>query len=152
MYRGVREFTSSVPPQVLLDVVWDVAGYPAFVKGIKQVDVLESHASPGKPVEADALARFRGGFAGMEFEYVLRVEREPREVRWQRVSGAFKDTGGRVTHLGGDRFRYEAWLDPGFHAPEFAVRFVLERSLPRLIREFCERAEQRQRAAGRAGP
>lgn len=136
MYKGVREFTTSVAPRVLLDVVWEVAAYPEFVKGIKRVALLEQ-------AEGRARARFTAGLAGMDFEYVLKVEREPSEVRWQRESGAFNDTGGRITHLGGERFRYEAWLDPGFHVPELAVRFVLERSLPRLIKEFITRAEAR---------
>ena len=45
-----------------------------------------------------------------------------------------------MTHLGGQRFRYENAMDPGFAVPHFAVRFVVERSLPRLVREFRERA------------
>ena len=33
--------------------------------------------------------------------------------------------------------------DPGFAVPGFAVQFVLERSLPRLIKEFRRRARER---------
>ncbi len=141
MYKGVREFELAVPPEVLLDVVWDVRAYPDYVRGVARVEVLEEH--PDR-----ALARFTASMAGLEFDYVLSMERDAREVRWQRVSGSFKDAGGRMTHLGGDRFRYENWLDPGFHVPDFAVRLVLERNLPRLIREFQDRARA---AAARTG-
>lgn len=133
MYRGVREFEQAVPPEALLGVVWDVRAYPEFVRGVKRVEVLEES-------ERAAQARFTASMAGLEFEYVLEMTRDEREVRWQRVSGSFKDAGGRMTHLGGKRFRYENWLDPGFHVPDFAVRLVLERNLPRLIREFQDRA------------
>lgn len=133
MYRGAREFELAVPPDALLSVVWDVRGYPDFVRGIKSVAVLEE-------TERTLLARFTASIAGMDFEYVLSMDRDEREVRWQRVSGSFKDAGGRMTHLGANQFRYENWLDPGFHVPDFAVRLILERNLPRLIREFQDRA------------
>ena len=133
MYRGAREFELAVPPDALLSVVWDVRGYPDFVRGIKAVAVLEE-------TERTLLARFTASIAGMDFEYVLSMDRDEREVRWQRVSGSFKDAGGRMTHLGQNHFRYENWLDPGFHVPDFAVRLILERNLPRLIREFQDRA------------
>jgi hypothetical protein len=94
------------------------------------------------------LAEFRAGISGMEFVYILRVERDAKEVRWRRVSGAFDDAGGRVTWLEGRRFRYENYLDPGFAVPGFAVRFVLERSLPRLIRELTDRAQARLARGG----
>lgn len=145
MYKGVREFELAVPPEVLLGVVWDVRAYPDYVRGVVRVEVLEEHADR-------ALARFTASMAGLEFDYVLSMERDAREVRWQRVSGSFKDAGGRMTHLGGDRFRYENWLDPGFHVPDFAVRLVLERNLPRLIREFQDRARAAAKAAGRRTP
>lgn len=140
MYRGAREFEVAVPPEALLGVVWDVSGYPEFVRGIKAVAVLEE-------TDATQLARFTATLAGLDFEYVLSMDRDEREVRWQRASGSFKDAGGRMTHLGGHHFRYENWLDPGFHVPDFAVRLVLERNLPRLIREFQDRALARAAAA-----
>ncbi len=145
MYRGVREFELAVPPEVLLGVVWDVRAYPDYVRGVARVEVLEEH--PDR-----ALARFTASMAGLEFDYVLAMERDAREVRWQRASGSFKDAGGRMTHLGGDRFRYENWLDPGFHVPDFAVRLVLERNLPRLIREFQDRARAAAARNGRRAP
>lgn len=135
MYKGVREFELAVPPEVVLDVVWDVRAYPDFVKGITRVELVEDFTLARK-------ARFTASLAGMEFVYILAMERELHEVRWRRVSGSFKDAGGRMTHLGGPHFRYENYLDPGFHVPDFAVRLVLERSLPRLIREFCDRARR----------
>ena len=136
MYRAVREFEEpSLPPQVLLDVVYDVAGYPTFVKGVKRVEVLSREAD-------HLLAEFTAGVAGMSFTYVLRVEQEPGSVRWRRVAGSFKDAEGCMLHLGWGRFRYENAMDPGFAVPDFAVRFILEGSLPRLIREFRERARQ----------
>ena len=122
-----------MPPEALLDVVWAVERYPEFVKGVKRVELREVGAR-------EKLAEFTAGIAGMEFRYVLRCERGPEEVSWRRVSGSFKDAAGRVTHKGERRFEYENALDPGFALPEFAVRFVLERSLPRLIKEFRERA------------
>jgi hypothetical protein len=148
VYKGVREFDLDLPPDDLLSVVWDVRAYPEFVKGVRRVDVLEER-------DRVARAKFTASLAGVEFEYVLAIHRDDREVRWQQVSGSFKDAGGRMTHLGGPRFRYENWLDPGFHVPDFAVRLVLDRSLPRLIREFQERArihaERRGAAQGQGG-
>ncbi len=141
MYKAVREFEAAdIDARRLLDVVWDVTRYPEFVKGVRQVDLLE------RDDERRALARFTAGVAGMDFEYVLEVTRDPSEVRWVRVSGAFRAAEGAVVHLGGARFRYENALDPGFAVPGFAVQFILERSLPRLIREFVSRARQLQDA------
>jgi uncharacterized membrane protein len=136
VYTARREFDEpAVTPQQLLDVVWDVAAYPEFVKGVKRVEVLQDDGRR-------ALARFDAGMTGMTFRYVLACEREADEVRWRRVEGDFRDAAGRVKHLGGTRYLYENAMDPGFAVPGFAVRFVLERSLPRLIREFRERARQ----------
>ncbi|RMG09828.1 MAG: hypothetical protein D6731_18875 [Planctomycetota bacterium] len=137
MYRASREFVEDqVPPEVLLDVVYDVAAYPQFVRGVRRVEVLEDD---GQRV----LARFTAGVAGLEFQYTLECERDERAVRWRRVAGDFRAAEGRLVHLGGQRFLYENAMDPGFAVPGFAVRFVLERSLPRLIREFRERARER---------
>lgn len=134
MYKGVREFDLAVPPDALLGVVWDVRSYPEFVRGVKKVEVLEE-------TETAAQAHFTANMAGLDFDYVLAMQRDEREVKWSRVSGSFKEAGGRMVHLGGTRFRYENWLDPGFHVPDFAVRLVLDRSLPRLIHEFQDRAK-----------
>ena len=143
MYKATREFEEpAVTPQQLLDVVWDVARYPEFVKGVQRVDVLQDDGRR-------ALARFEAGLTGMSFSYVLALDREPSEVRWRRVEGDFRDAAGAVVHLGGVRYRYENAMDPGFAVPGFAVRFVVERSLPRLIREF--RARARELAGGEAG-
>jgi hypothetical protein len=134
VYKAAREFEEDqVAPGDLLDVVYDVASYPEFVKGVRRVEVLQDDGRR-------ALARFTAGVAGMEFSYTLTCERDEREVRWRQVTGDFRDAAGRVAHLGGQRFVYENAMDPGFAVPGFAVRFVLERSLPRLIREFRERA------------
>jgi uncharacterized membrane protein len=134
VYKASREFEEpAVTPQQLLDVVWDVASYPEFVKGVRQVEVLEDDGQRAR-------ARFDAGLTGLSFSYVLEVQREPDQVHWRRLEGDFRDAAGRVVHLGGQRFLYENALDPGFAVPGFAVRFVLERSLPRLIREFRERA------------
>jgi ribosome-associated toxin RatA of RatAB toxin-antitoxin module len=142
VYKAVREFEEAeASPQDVLDAVWDVAAYPEFVKGINATEVVSNDGD-------HLLARFTAGLAGMDFEYLLKVERENGVVRWRRVSGDFRAVEGSMTHLGGCRFRYENAMDPGFAVPGFAVRFVLERSLPRLIREFTGRG--RALAAGRA--
>lgn len=135
MYKGVREFQAAVAPGLLLDVMWDFSRYPEFVTGVKRVEVL---AQDDHRAEIDVTA----GVGGLEFQYTLACARDERQVRWHRVRGAFKDAAGSLTHLGGERFRYEQSLDPGFAVPEFAVRFVLERSLPRLVRELQRRANE----------
>lgn len=131
----MRRFAIDVPVETMLDVVWDVEHYPKFVKGVRKVTVLRDG-------ETEREAEFRAGIKGMEFRYVLELTRTPDAVRWRRLRGSFRDAAGAVIHEGGQDFRYENALDPGFAAPGFAVRFVLERSLPRLIREFCARAKQ----------
>ena len=138
----MRTFTLDVPVQTLLDVVWDVEHYPKFVKGVRKVTILHDG-------ERAREAEFRAGIAGMEFRYVLALERSENSVRWRRLRGSFRDAAGAVIHEGGDTFRYENAMDPGFAAPGFAVRFILERSLPRLIREFCERAKALARERAR---
>ncbi len=146
MYKAVREFEAAgVDPQRLLDVVWDVTVYPEFVRGVREVKVLRREG------DHRLLAEFTAGVAGMDFDYVLDVTREPEAVRWRRVSGAFRAAEGAMLHLGGERFRYENAMDPGFAVPGFAARFILERSLPRLIREFVSRGRQAQAAAGKRG-
>ena len=135
MYKGVREFDEDeISPEALLAVVWDVARYPNFVRGVVAVNVLQDDGR-------HSLAEFKTTVTGLDFSYVLKLEREPDRVCWRRVSGAFRIVEGSMAHLGGTRFRYENALDPGFAVPGFAVRFVLERSLPRLIREFRKRAK-----------
>jgi ribosome-associated toxin RatA of RatAB toxin-antitoxin module len=142
VYNASREFVEdSVPPAALLQAVWEVETYPEFVKGIKRVEVLVR--------EDDRLeAEFTAGLAGLDFQYVLRCERDACEVRWKRIRGSFRDASGSMTHLGQGRFRYTQRLDPGFAVPSFAVRFVLEHSLPRLIREFRSRAAAHVQDAG----
>lgn len=136
MYKAVREFEANeVEPRALLEVVWNVAAYPEFLKGVREVRVLRDDGDR-------VLAEFTAGVAGMDFTYVLSCERTPDAVRWRRLRGAFRDAEGSMVHLGGGRFRYENAMDPGFAVPEFAVRFILERSLPRLIRDFMGRAAQ----------
>lgn len=136
MYKVSREFDADVPPHYVLDVVWDVETYPEFVKGVSDVELLEDDGGGRR------LARFSAGVTGLSFKYVLEVLRDEEAVRWQRLSGSFRAAEGSMVHLGERRFRYTNALDPGFAVPEFAVRFVLERSLPRLIREFKSRARR----------
>jgi ribosome-associated toxin RatA of RatAB toxin-antitoxin module len=134
VYKAVREFEEDeASPEDMLEAVWDIARYPEFVKGVREIRVVQSQGD-------HRLAEFTAGVAGMEFNYLLKLEREPNVVRWRRVSGDFRAAEGSMTHLGDTRFRYEMAMDPGFAMPGFAVRFVLDRSLPRLIREFRERA------------
>ena len=134
MYKAVRDFEEEqASPEDVLAAVWDVTFYPEFVKGVVETKVVQSQGN-------HVLAEFTAGLAGMEFHYLLKIEREENVVRWRRVSGDFQAVEGSMTHLGGTRFRYENAMDPGFAMPGFAVRFVLDRSLPRLIREFRERA------------
>lgn len=136
VYKAVREFDASgVDPTALLAAVWDVGAYPEFVKGVREVRILRDDGNR-------LLAEFTAGVAGMDFTYVLSCERDAEAVRWRRLRGAFRAAEGSMVHLGGGRFRYENAMDPGFAVPEFAVRFILERSLPRLIREFLARAGQ----------
>lgn len=136
MYKAVREFEElEASPEDLLAAVWDVPAYPTFLKGVVAIKMV---SSDGRHLTA----RFTAGVAGLEFNYLLEMEREDRVVRWRRVSGDFRAVEGSMTHLGGTRFRYENAMDPGFAVPRFAVRFVLERSLPRLIREFRERGRE----------
>lgn len=134
MYKAVREFTEDeATPQQMLDAVWNVSTYPEFVRGVRAVEVLQNN---GKLAQA----RFTAGVAGMEFVYMLECTRTDSEVRWKRISGDFRDAAGCMQHLGGNRYRYEQAMDPGFAVPQFMVRFILESTLPRLIREFRERA------------
>lgn len=134
MYKAVREFIEDeASPQQMLDAVWNITSYPEFVRGVKRVETLQEDGQ-------HILARFTAGVAGMEFDYVLKVERDGAEVRWRRVAGDFRDAEGCMRHLGENRYRYENAMDPGFAVPGFAVQFILERSLPRLIRDFQQRA------------
>lgn len=136
MYKAAREFSDDVPPEVFLDVVWDFAAYPEFIHGVERVEIL----SDG---EREQEIRVWAGIRTMSFQYDLACERLPEEVRWRRVRGAFKDAAGRMAYLGEGRYRYENALDLGFAVPGFAVRFVLKSSLPRLIRSFRDRAQER---------
>ena len=141
MYKAVREFTEDeATAEQMLDAVWNITSYPDFLRGVKRVEILQEDGQ-------NILARFTAGVAGMEFNYVLKCERAEAEVRWRRVEGDFRDAEGCMRHLGENRFRYENAMDPGFAVPGFAVQFILERSLPRLIREF----QQRARAAATEG-
>lgn len=133
VYQATTELEVDVPPEVLLEAVWRVESYPEFVRGVKQVELLSDD-------EATRRARFVASIAGLEFRYELEIRRTPREVTWRRVAGSFRDSRGAMRHLGGRRFRYENALDPGFAVPEFAVKMVLDRSLPRLLKEFEGRA------------
>lgn len=141
MYSASREFHDpDVPPETLLEVVYDVESYPEFVKGIKRVTV--KNRGPNNVV-----AEFDADMGAMKFCYTLLVERTSESVRWRRIAGSFRASEGSMVHLGEGKFRYKNAMDPGFAVPGFAVRFVLERSLPRLIREL--RARARSQAAQR---
>lgn len=136
MYRAAREFDEpDVPPETMLDVVFDVAAYPEFVRGVQGAKILQRDGSI-------LMVEMTAGVAGMDFVYVLKVERLENEVCWHRVKGAFKHAEGRMAWLGGARYRYEQALDLGFAVPQFAVRFVLEGNLPRLIRGYRDRAKK----------
>lgn len=137
MYSASREFhDSDLPPKALLEVVYDVESYPEFVKGIKSVTV--KNRGPQSLV-----AEFEADMGAMKFRYTLLIERTPESVTWRRIAGAFRASEGSMIHLGEGNFRYKNAMDPGFAVPGFAVRFVLERSLPRLIRELRARAQAR---------
>ena len=139
VYSASREFhDSDVPPEILLEVVYDVEAYPEFVKGIKTVTV--KNRGPNNVV-----AEFDADMGAMNFRYTLLIERTPERVSWRRIAGAFRASEGSMVHLGQGKFRYKNAMDPGFAVPGFAVRFVLERTLPRLIKEL--RARARARAA-----
>jgi hypothetical protein len=137
LYTASHEFAESdASPRALLDTVWDLASYPDFVTGVRHVEVLEDDGRVARAI-------FRAGILGIEFTYVLRCERDETEVRWARESGDFRDAAGCLRHLGGDRYRYENAMDPGFAVPKLAVRMVLSRGMPGLVAEFCRRARRR---------
>ncbi|MBL4847277.1 MAG: SRPBCC family protein [Planctomycetes bacterium] len=137
MYSASREFHEpDVPPEILLEVVYDVEAYPDFVKGINGVTV--KNRGPNNIV-----AEFDADMGAMKFRYTLLIEREAGVVRWRRLAGAFRANEGSMVHLGDGHYRYKNAMDPGFAVPGFAVRFVLERSLPRLIKELRARAHER---------
>lgn len=137
VYSASREFHEpDVPPEILLEVVYDVEAYPDFVKGINGVTV--KNRGPNNIV-----AEFDADMGAMKFRYTLLIEREAGVVRWRRLAGAFRANEGSMVHLGDGHYRYKNAMDPGFAVPGFAVRFVLERSLPRLIKELRARAHER---------
>ena len=142
LYRVEREVDINVPPRAFFDVVWDFETYPRFVTGIAATKVI-FHEENLKRVEITAK------LMGIPFRYELSCERDKDErVHWERTSGAFARAEGSWTLLetrpsGALRIRYENAVDPGLPAPGFMVHYVLETSLPKLLKEFKDRAESK---------
>lgn len=150
LYEASAEVVVRASAREFLAVVWDFARYGEFITGINGTEVM-----PLKPQESEServLVRVDAGIFGLGFSYVLDCRRDgDRRVWWKRTSGSFNDAFGSWTiveeNAEGVRARYDNAVDPGFPVPAFAVRFILDRQLPKLLDEMKTRVESR---AGRA--
>jgi ribosome-associated toxin RatA of RatAB toxin-antitoxin module len=147
LYEASAEVVVKTSARVFFDVVWDFGRYPEFVSGIQSTEVMKMKTLGDE--SSRALVRVDAGIFGLTFRYVLDCRREAeRRITWKRTTGAFSEAFGSWTLVGEQPdgsilARYENAVDPGFPAPAFAVRWIMERQLPTLLAEMRTRAESR---------
>lgn len=133
------------PATVLFDTVADIARYPEWATGIKEVEVLETD-DEGNVVRARFVI---DGFI-KEIEYVLRYTHErPHSLSWTaEQSGDVKMLEGSYTFNETERgieVVYALSVEPNFKIPGFirsqAERQIVTTALKGLRKRVSERAE-----------
>lgn len=131
------------PAEVLYDTVADIAGYPEWATGVKEVEVLESDQS-GNVVRARFVLE---GFV-KEIEYVLRYRHDrPRSLSWAAEEGDdVRMLEGSYTFNesedGGTEVVYALTVEPNFTIPGFirrqAERQIITTALKGLRKRVAE--------------
>lgn len=131
------------PADVLYDTVADIAGYPEWATGVKEVEVLESDDS-GNVVRARFVLE---GFV-KEIEYVLRYRHDrPHSLSWAAEEGDdVRMLEGSYTFNesddGGTEVVYALTVEPNFTIPGFirrqAERQIITTALKGLRKRVAE--------------
>lgn len=131
------------PAEVLYDVVSDIASYPDWATGVKEVEVIET-ADDGSVVRARFVLE---GFI-KEIEYVLRYQHDrPTRLSWSaEASSDVKMLEGSYTFNeseDGTEVVYALTVEPNFTIPGFirrqAERQIVTTALKGLRKRVSER-------------
>jgi hypothetical protein len=132
-------------------VIADVAAYPEWAEGIRNVEVLTTDAS-GRPERA----AFRAGMAGIEAAYTLSYAYEPGDggLSWitESASGAVEDVRGAYRLLpdgDGTAVTYTLRVEPAIPLPGYLKRHV-ERTIVEAALDGLKRRVEGHRPGPRA--
>ena len=129
-------------PEELYDVAADVASYPEWASGVKEVEVLSEDAE-GRVIRAKFVVE---GYI-KEIEYVLRYTHErPTRLSWVAEEGAdlkmlegsyqFSQTNGATEVV------YSLTVEPNFTVPGFLRRQVEKQIVTTALRGLRKRVRQ----------
>lgn len=133
-----------VTPEELKEVILDFEHYPEFLKEVRRVEVLEKSDSA-------MLCTFHihVAFAGFEVdtEYTTRYAIDGLEISWEleRSESITKMNGKwslRETDDGECEAEYEAEVETDLAIPPEVQALFVEESLPKLMEQFRDRAEE----------
>lgn len=126
----VASFDVEVPPDALVDILWDVGNFGRLYPDVKEVRVVGG--------EGDALdVAYRVNAVLKEVRYVLRRERDRagRAITWREIDGDLRRVRGewRVEPRGdGSRLTYRAFVDIGRFVPTAMVRDLAIRKVDEM--------------------
>lgn len=143
MEGTVQSIESTASPEVLHDVAIDLASYPEWVTGVKEVEILETDEE-GRP----ARARFVVEAMVREISYVLdyHFDEDHYRFEWEAEPGAdIKAMTGYYEFAelddGGTEVRYGLRVDPAFPVPGFLRRQAEKTIVSNALRGLKKRAE-----------
>ncbi len=132
-----------------LDAVWNVlttcAGALEIVPGLVGCEVLKT-APDGSAQRIRHVLDYSWYLPRLTYELEASYDR-PARIRLKRVAGDLKqlEVGWDLVADGADTVgHYQVTLDPGFWVPQWVVRAVLKRDLPRMLRALRQRAQLSQ--------
>jgi uncharacterized membrane protein len=142
MEGTVQSIEVSAPAERVLEIAIDLASYPEWATGVKQVDVLESDEE-GRPTRVafvtDAMIK--------EISYVLRYRYDlANGFSWEAEPGSdikAMDGSYRFNELdtGGTEVLYALRVEPAFTVPGFLRRQAEKQIVSSALRGLKKRAE-----------
>lgn len=136
--RGLEAiFCVAVPPEALLNILWDIANFGRLFPDIKETRVVDrDHETPTRRIDL----AYRVDAVVKEIRYVLRRRLDPdtRAITWRELSGDLRRVRGgwwveATDDPGISRATYRAFVDIGRFVPTRLVAKGAKRKAAEMI-------------------
>lgn len=136
MPKSVATAVFDASPDACYRVIWDVAGYPAFLKDMRNVKILRDGETQKQAEFTLKLIK--------EVKYTVDLVGVPgKSVRWTLLKGFMKknDGGWTLRDLGNGRTEavYDIDLELPALVPGRIIKMLQEKELPKMMESFARR-------------
>jgi coenzyme Q-binding protein COQ10 len=149
MPSASRDVIVNVPPDHFFSVVTDYESYPEFIPETVDCKILEKKKK-GKGRVCDVQFSIK---VIKKIDYTLRLTEEPNDrITWELVDGPFKSNNGsweiEASGKGKTKAVYTVDITMGFLVPQSITNMLVGSSLPKMLEQMKNRAEELWDAQG----